>query len=92
MENRSESPKSEKPGQKRTQKNDPQDVKERRESNRRPMTNFIEKRSRERNEITSRSRTKKKAAKGQRTRWSDKQLEREHTNHQRRGMRREMGK
>jgi hypothetical protein len=60
MENRSESPKSEKPGQKRTQKNDLQDVKERRESNRRPMTNFIEKRSRERNEITSRSRTKKK--------------------------------
>jgi hypothetical protein len=47
--NHSESPKSEKPGQRRTQKNNPQDVKERRESNRRPMTNFIENGSHESN-------------------------------------------
>jgi hypothetical protein len=43
--NRSESPKSEKPGQRRTQKNNQQYVRKRREWNRRPMTNITEKRS-----------------------------------------------
>ena len=40
----------------RTPKNNPQDVKERREPNRRPMTNFIEKRSREHNRRSIRER------------------------------------
>jgi hypothetical protein len=51
----SESPKSKKPGQRRTQKNDPQDVGKRRELNRRPMTNFTTKRSRDSNSNSSRN-------------------------------------
>jgi hypothetical protein len=53
--NRSESPKSKKPSQRRTQKNNPQNVGKRRESNRRPMTNFTEKQSRDcsRNRLTN---------------------------------------
>ena len=48
----------------RTPKNDPQDVKERREPNRRPMTNFIEKRSREHNRRSIRERNEPEPIKG----------------------------